>query len=254
MALAVQLHEHYAIIASDGVEVAGRNAIIKCIRSPILCMPQLNAALVVVGSRGLAEFINMHTPPHVTGFDALVAALPSMISSALHAVHTRDFALDEASPRNIVVTGWSESAQKFVAYEVSGHDLSARARDACNTVKMRRIPAGKIWSNFALDSNTRALTGLDQGTGDDDDYNRLIRQIFAARIRYALSPDPIAAGTPVAGGFIKLAIVSRDLHRIWIPHRWEEDRVGATLDPDPAERLPEQFCAVHPSFAAGKRR
>ena len=66
--------------------------------------------------------------------------------------------------------------------------------------------------------------------------------------------DPIAAGTPVAGGFIKLAIVSRDLHRIWIPHRWEEDRVGATLDPDPAERLPEQFCAVHPSVAAGKRR
>ena len=244
-ALAMQLREHYALIATDGVELEKRSGVIKCVRSPIVCLPHFNALLAVAGVRGMPEFISMHTPPHITDYDGLLQALPSMVSSAMRTARTKQLGLEDRLPTSIVLVGWSNAAQRFVAHQAT---LDTRAKgDASDLVKMTAILTDDVWRNFSLTSKARSHVGLNRETGDDD-INQLIRHVFASSVQYAMRPTWAANDAPVAGGFIKLAAVSRDNQKVWIAHRWDGDHAGATLDPSLNEELPRNIPDAEISF------
>ena len=129
-ALAMQLREHYALIATDGIELEARTGVIKCVRSPIVCLPHFNALLAVAGVRGMPEFISMHTPPHITEYDGMLQALPSMVSSAMSTARTKQLGLEDRLPTSIVLAGWSNAEQRFVAHQAT-LSTSAKGNELC---------------------------------------------------------------------------------------------------------------------------
>lgn len=240
--IALQLREHYCVIAADGAEVEGRTGLVRCIRSAMVCMPDRNALVAVTGPRGMAEFITLHTPQHVTDHDTLVEALPSMLTSALQSCASQQFGFRERPPSGVVIVGWSSRKKRFIAHRAKVRPKLVSNSGAPVPIEMEEISTTTIWRNFTTTPGIRGDLDLDRD--DNDDMDRLVRNVWAARMQHAAGPT----SKPVAGGFIQLAVLRRDLQRTWIAHRWEADRVGAIIDPSKDGPMPSRFFSGVTSF------
>ena len=247
--LALQLREHYALIAADGAEVEPRSGLITRIRSPIMCLPDRNAILAVSGPRGMAELINLHVPDEVADYDGLLEALPTMLSSALHSSVRHQFGLGTRPPTEVILAGWSSRERRLAAHRAElkprlVDDLKEAGSRAASAVKMSEIPSAPTWRNFEVEKALVERLELEQDA--DDDMDRLTRNIFAARLQYATTGASCLRSSAVPGGFIQLAMVSQDLQKSWIAHRWEAETVGAVISDSAEIAVPDKIIKAAP--------
>ncbi len=241
-AVIVSIQDNCVVLAADGI-CYGEGGIVSGYMSKMHVLPHLNCVLTWTGMAPMGIGMLLMMGQHMISFDHLVEHFGNIAKATHERVLIEMPQQAEVSETTVMVAGWSEARQAFEAYRVMSYEKGTVSSDTGETTKSEPwtiYPVQGTWASFNPGADLLQEFGLADADGMQAD-EICIRFICASRARSG-GADQVPSGRPFnCGGFLQVAILSKDQVDTWIEQRWPEDAIGRVIDPSLGARLPERI-------------
>lgn len=235
--------ENYILISGDGLASDPLDGTVIGYASKIVPMQEIQTVMAVTGLKGLGQMIQFHMPAHISSFDEMVEILPELLRDVCDKAEASGM-VDFADFKScIAVGGWSNKRQQYEGWRVLTYEKnSVHAVTGEETTLLPftalQIEAHGVWASHNPGPDLMRQFGITGSAEDDTDMDLLVRWVCCGRA----NSGPNDAGEFFnAGGFVQVAMLTRDTYDSKIEHRWPEDVIGVINDPSKGQPLPDNL-------------